>query len=62
MRYVFNKNDVKETVIAPFEDHFYRIPVGYDRMLTSCFGDYMVLPPVEKRNPPHSLIEIFFKD
>ena len=61
-RYVFDKSDVSETILTQFEDRLYRIPVGYDRMLTSCFGDYMVLPPVEKRFNPHSKIEIFLKD
>ena len=61
-RYVVNKSDVSETILTQFENRQYRIPVGFDRMLTSCFGDYMTLPPVEKRCLPHSCIEIFVKD
>lgn len=40
-----------ETV--PFADTYIRVPVGYDDYLRFVFGDYMKLPPIEKRVPDH---------
>ena len=34
---------------VPFEDTLLPIPVGYDTYLSMAFGNYMELPPVEKR-------------
>ena len=33
-----------------FEDYMFRGPQNYDEYLTQIYGDYMKLPPVEKRN------------
>lgn len=38
-----------ETVLAPFEGSMFPIPAGYDKYLTIHYGDYMALPPEEKR-------------
>lgn len=32
-----------------FEDHMFCVPKGYDKWLTRFYGDYMKLPPEEKR-------------
>lgn len=37
-----------------FEGKFYKIPVGYDRWLKAFYGDYMQLPPEDKRVSHHS--------
>ena len=34
-----------KTVLMPFEDTKIKVPKGYDRYLTSLFGDYMTPPP-----------------
>lgn len=34
-----------------FEGHRFRIPVNYDSRLKALYGDYMTLPPIEKRIP-----------
>ena len=39
----------KGTVSMPFENTYIKCPIGYDSYLKDDFGDYMVLPPVEKR-------------
>ena len=39
---------------AEFEGKNYRIPVGYDAWLKAFYGDYMKLPPEEKRVSHHS--------
>lgn len=41
--------DFAETVEADFEGEKYKIPKGYDKHLSLRYGDYMTLPPVEKR-------------
>ena len=33
----------------PFEGHIFRVPDGYREILEHLYGDYMQLPPVEKR-------------
>lgn len=37
-----------------FEDGEFFIPVGYDGLLRACYGDYLQLPPEEKRITHHS--------
>lgn len=37
-----------------FEDKQYFIPVGYHEWLTSIYGDYMKLPPVEEQKTHHT--------
>lgn len=36
-----------------FEEKMYKAPIGYDEWLTSFYGNYMELPPVEKRVAHH---------
>lgn len=48
---VFNSFIQKE-----FEGREYPVPVGYDAWLKTFYGDYMQLPPVEKRVTHHSYI------
>ena len=43
----------RETVLLPFEDILVPAPVGYHEFLTVTYGDYMQLPPEEKRVAPH---------
>lgn len=38
---------------VPFEGHTVMIPKNYDGVLKVVYGDYMTLPPEEKRNPSH---------
>lgn len=39
-----------------FEGRKYKIPIGYDQWLRSFYGDYMQLPPVEKRVSHHKFV------
>lgn len=43
-----------ESVLLPFEDTTVDVPGNYDRYLQMEFGDYMTLPPVEKRVSNHN--------
>ena len=38
-----------ETTKCQFEDREYMIPKDADKYLTSVYGEYMILPPVEER-------------
>lgn len=57
--YVQEKGEWCEQVAdLPFEDTHLMVPVGYHEILTLLYGDYMQLPPPEKRVPEHSSVEI----
>ena len=43
----------KATKRIKFENHMYFVPEGYDEILKSWYGDYMVLPPESQRVTPH---------
>lgn len=43
-----------------FEDTSFRCPDNYDLYLSSIYGDYMKLPPVDQRENRHQIIEIKF--
>lgn len=45
--------DFSSSILADFEGYKVPIPVGYDRILKTVFGDYMALPPVEERGKHH---------
>lgn len=39
---------------VPFEDFEVNVPIGYDQILRQVYGDYMQLPPIEKRISRHN--------
>ncbi len=41
------------TILHKFEDSVFFVPSEYDKILTSIYGDYMKLPPVEKQKTHH---------
>ena len=47
------KNVFQEVIDVQFEDLIVSVMKGYDRYLTLKYGDYMQLPPEEKRIPSH---------
>ena len=52
-REIYKKEWLAEIVKLPFEDMEVDAPVGYHEILTQVYGDYMQLPPVEKRVSHH---------
>lgn len=50
---VYRREDFMEGTELPFEGKLYRAPRNYDRVLRTIYGDYMTLPPVEKRVQSH---------
>ena len=49
----YPKEIFESAVYKEFEGHMMPIPVGYDTYLKMAFGDYMELPPEDKRVPSH---------
>lgn len=50
---ILEYKDFSSSIEVPFEDTTIAIPVGYDNYLKMDFGDYMKLPPEDKRIPRH---------
>lgn len=46
---VFEKNWFERPISVPFEDTTIYVPNGYHEFLSALYGNYMQLPPVEKR-------------
>lgn len=56
----FSKDDFSEVVLHRFEEYNFYVMKGYHDCLTNGFGDYMKLPPVEKR-VSHHYYEAYWK-
>ena len=50
---VCSKEVFSSFIEGEFEGKMYKIPVGYDKWLSTFYGDYMQLPPIEKRKSNH---------
>lgn len=53
MRKIYPAHLFDEMCYLPFEDREYMCFKDWDAKLSGDFGDYMTLPPEEKRRPPH---------
>lgn len=53
-REIMKKEIWEETIQLEFEGKMYKAPKEYDKMLTTNYGDYMTLPPEEKRCLAHN--------
>lgn len=51
--YQYSIEWVKSVKQVPFEDVMINIPAGVHEHLTTCYGDYMQLPPEEEQVPRH---------
>lgn len=49
----FEKAWFDKRVLLEFENHEFYVPENWDELLAYIYGDYMKLPPVEKRVPYH---------
>ena len=54
VREILDKSIFDKSIKHKFEDREFYIPVDYDKYLSSLYGDYMQLPPVEKRITHHT--------
>ena len=50
-----------DTVYLEFEGRQLPCPIGYDKILSFCYGEYLNLPPVNKQKPAHG-IDVVFRD
>lgn len=57
----FSKKLLEELMDIEFEGEKFKIPQNYDEFLTTAYGNYMKLPPKEKRKT-HNIIELDFGD
>ena len=55
---VFPQKIFSEMIEIPFEDMYVMCIKDYDEYLTKIYGDYMTIPPVEKRTTRHDLTEL----
>lgn len=59
-RWVIPKECFSEYINIQFEDTFFKAPAGYDVYLKYAYGDYMKLPPEDKRENRHAIVELSF--
>ena len=59
-KWVVSENCLKEFLELKFEDDMFSCPKDYDSYLRSVYGDYMILPPEDKRINRHHILEIRF--
>lgn len=57
----FLKDDISSFIPKEFEHEMVMVPVGYDHYLKTIYGDYMKLPPEEKRIANHGFVA-YWKD
>lgn len=54
---LFKKAWSENVIDLEFEGYQFMAPKGYDKVLKTVYGDYMTLPPKEKRIPSHGDLE-----
>ena len=59
---IFDAEWFSDYLNVPFGGGNIRVPIGYDGMLSLVFGDYMKLPPLEKRIPDHKKYYVNLKE
>ena len=52
-RDIYKKEWIDELIEHKFEERMLMIPKHYDSLLSTIYGDYMTMPPVERRKPHH---------
>lgn len=60
--WVIPKSCFENAIELDFEDEKFNCPGNYVEYLTKVYGDYMTLPPEEKRAVGHNIIEVDFGD
>lgn len=51
---ILHKKDFDEPILKRFEDREFYVPKNYDKLLTNFYGDYMKLPPEDRRHSSHN--------
>lgn len=55
MREYMGRDTFRKYIDVEFEGHIFRAIADYDEYLTLHYGNYMLLPPIEKRKPQHQI-------
>lgn len=58
--YMVEKDTFYNVTNIEFEGHEFLAPANYEEILSRNFGDFMELPPEDKRSPHHGIIELEF--
>ena len=58
----FHKEDFENYILLNFEGYKFYAISGYDHHLKQLYGDYMQLPPEDKRIPKQYWIKFYWKD
>lgn len=59
---LYEKRWYEEFTLYSFEGELFAGPKNYDGVLSSQFGDYMTLPPEDKRENRHQIVKVDFGD
>lgn len=59
--WVIPRSCFEQSIELAFEDEVFRCPKNYDEYLTVAYGEYMQLPPEDKRENGHGIIEVAFE-
>lgn len=62
LRDYFWRDFFDETILLPFNGCEFCVPKKYHEVLTTIYGNYMILPPEEERHPYHGSSCYFWKD
>lgn len=60
-REIMHSSVFKDFIYLPFENHYFLCIKDYHTYLTNLYGDYMKLPPMDKRVPGH-VHEVYWKE
>lgn len=61
-KYLFDSSIQGEYTTALFEGHEFSIVKRYDEYLKTLYGDYMQLPPEDKRTSGHNIVVLDLKN
>lgn len=58
--FIIDRDEFDDSIPGNFESHSFPIPRNFDSILTRNYGDYMSLPPEDKRISHHGITQICF--
>ena len=59
---VIYASDFDHLILTPFENGYFYIISNYDSFLSSVYGNYMELPPLEQRVPKQGNLKFFWRE